>query len=133
MNLDSTAILALVSIGLTALIGVIIAWAWKKIVNAASLDDLEKTEKAILALEARIDLIGSRFMDQFQKFEDRDVARFEKFETEIKQITREGISSGLEARKEQWKEIRDQGERVASIEGYLSTQNGYKPRPRGGG
>lgn len=137
MNLDASAIISIVSIGLVSLIGLFISAAWKKVTGSASTEKVtaleKKVDEDVQSLEARIDLIGSRFMDQFQKFESVLAARLEKFEDEIKQITREGIASGAEARKEQWKEIRDLSDRLSAIEGYMSTANGYKPRPRAGG
>ena len=51
-----------------------------------------------------------------------------KLEKELKEITKDGITSGIEARKEQWHEINDLKQSVASVEGYLSNANGYKKR-----
>lgn len=132
----SSWILSIGAICFTAIIGAIVAWAWKRIAGSATAEDLadlrEKYETDQKEIRAEITGIGSHFIDQFHKFGSDFTEKFTRFEDEIKAITREGIASGTEARKEIWKEIRDQGERVSSLEGYMSSTNGYKPRPRGG-
>lgn len=108
-----------------AMVGVIAKWIWGKISDAASkkaVDDLsDRVSKA--ATKAEVDEVDKKMEARFDKFQDSFSSKFDRFVEDIKVITRTGIDSGVEARKEQWKEIRTLGERIASMEGLMRSKN----------
>ena len=88
---------------LTAIVGSIVAWLWKRVSNSVTAEDLKD------------------FKCDIEK-------RLDRFEDHITKLTNTGIKEGNDGRKQQWEEINNLRESVAAIEGYLSNTNGYKKR-----
>lgn len=129
MEPSTNTVLAIGGIALTAFIGAIVTWLWKRVTESASKADLDKTsaelkenaDKIEKALSDRMDRFDSVVSEKLDKFEVTLTGRFERLETDLKTITKDGINSGSEGREKLWKELREQGERIAEINGYLST------------
>lgn len=118
MELTTGTVIAIGGVALTAIIGAIVSWLWGRVTESASKADLEKVEKA---LNDRMDRFDSVVSEKFDKFETTLTGRFEKLESDLKTITEKGINAGSEGREKIWKEIRELGERIAVIDGFLST------------